>query len=76
MSNETIQIHNAETGEVIFQELTDAEQAELLADRQAAREAKALKIAEEAAKVAAAESAVTKLEAIGLTAEEIAAIRG
>lgn len=31
---------------------------------------------EEAAKLAAAASAVAKLEAIGLTAEEIAAIRG
>lgn len=32
--------------------------------------------AEEAAKAAAAASAVTKLEAIGLTADEIAALRG
>ena len=76
MSNETRQIHNAETGEVIIEELSDKEQAELLAERQTARDAKAARLAAEAAKLAAAESAMTKLEAIGLTAEEIAAIRG
>jgi hypothetical protein len=37
---------------------------------------KAAEIAAENAKAAAAASAVTKLEAIGLTAEEIAALRG
>lgn len=36
---------------------------------------KAAELAEEAAKIAAAHSAITKLEALGLTAEEIAAIR-
>lgn len=36
---------------------------------------KAAELAEEAAKIAAANSAITKLEALGLTAEEIAAIR-
>jgi hypothetical protein len=36
---------------------------------------KAAELAEEAAKVAAASSAIAKLEALGLTAEEIAAIR-
>ena len=33
MSNETIQIHNAETGEVVIYELSDEEQAQLLAER-------------------------------------------
>ena len=36
---------------------------------------KAAELAEEAAKIAAANSAISKLEALGLTAEEIAAIR-
>lgn len=36
---------------------------------------KAAELAEETAKIAAANSAITKLEALGLTAEEIAAIR-
>ncbi len=39
-------------------------------------EIEAEEIAKEASKIAAAESAVAKLSAIGLTAEEIAAIRG
>jgi hypothetical protein len=76
MSNETMQIHNAETGEIVIHELTDAEQAELEADRVAARAARAARIAAQEAKIEAAASAVTKLEAIGLTADEIAALRG
>lgn len=36
---------------------------------------KAAELAEEAAKIAAANSAIAKLEALGLTAQEIAAIR-
>jgi hypothetical protein len=71
MSNETIQIHNAETGEVIIQELTDEEQAELLAERQAARQARSEK---EAAKVALEVQKNEVLTKLGLTADEVAAL--
>ena len=71
MSNETIQIHNAETGEVVIQELTDEEQAELLAERQAARQARSEK---EAAKVALEVQKNEVLTKLGLTADEVAAL--
>jgi hypothetical protein len=71
MSNETIQIHNAQTDEVVIYELSDEEQAELLAERQAAREAKAEK---EAAKVALEVQKNEVLTKLGLTADEAAAL--
>lgn len=64
--------HNVETGEVIERELTTQEKAQMKTDaaefaaREAARQAKET----------ATQSAVAKLQAIGLTAEEIAALRG
>jgi hypothetical protein len=65
---------NCETGVESIIELTDAEVAQLEADRAAAETAKA----EEEAALAAAEtakaSAQAKLAALGLTAEEIAAL--
>ena len=73
MSNDTIQIHNAQTDEVVIYELTDEEQAELLAERQAAREAKADKEAARVASIAKKEEVLTKL---GLTADEAALLLG
>jgi len=65
---------NCETGVESIIELTDAEIAEMEA---AAREAEARRAEEEAAKAAAEaakESARAKLAALGLTADEIAAL--
>ena len=67
---------NCETGEETIIELTDAEVAELEAQAALAAQEQANREAAEAAKAAAAASAVSKLEAIGLTADEIAALRG
>lgn len=67
---------NCETQEVTVVELTDAEIAELEARAEAEEERRA---AEEAAATAAAEakaSAEAKLAALGLTADEVAAIIG
>ena len=72
MANPTIRIHNTETDEIIDREMTDAEFAQYEADQ--ALEAE--RLAEVAAKEAASQSAVAKLEAIGLTIEEIRALRG
>lgn len=68
--------HNVETGEVKEVELTNDEIAELQAE-EAAKQAQ-IEAAEEAeaAKQAAKVSAESKLAALGLTAEEIAAFRG
>lgn len=71
MSNESITIHNAETGEIIVKELTDAEQAELMAERQAARAAKA-EAAE--AKVELETKKQEVLAKLGLTSDEVAAL--
>ena len=65
---------NCETGEVTERPLTAGELAQRAADAAAYTEAKA---AEDAAKAATAEakaSAEAKLSALGLTAEEIAAL--
>lgn len=64
--------HNVETGEVIERDATPMELAELEAEANAL----AAKEAAKEAKESATASAVAKLEAIGLTAEEIAALRG
>ena len=57
-------------------ELTDAEVAEMELEAGLAAQAQQDREASEALKAAAAASAVAKLEAIGLTADEIAALRG
>lgn len=67
---------NCTTGVESIIELTDAEVAELEAQAAIADQQRQELEAAEAAKAAAAASAVAKLEAIGLTAEEIAALRG
>jgi hypothetical protein len=72
MPNPTIRIHDTESNDVIDREMTDAEFAQFEADQQIESE----RLANLAAKEEARLSAVAKLEAIGLTADEIAALRG
>jgi hypothetical protein len=57
-------------------ELTDAEVAEMELEAGLAAQAEQDRLTAEALKAAAAASAVSKLEALGLTADEIAALRG
>jgi hypothetical protein len=65
---------NCETGEQTVIELTDAEIAQMEADTAAYAVEKAARDAAEQATAAAKASANTKLAALGLTAEEIAAL--
>ena len=65
---------NCETGAITERPLNDEELAQLELDRQAAEVAKAEKDAVDAAEAQAKASAESKLTAIGLTAEEIAAL--
>lgn len=67
-------IINCETKEISETNLTPEEIAQREADIAAAVEEQAALEAEEAAKQAARESAIAKFEAMGLTADEIAAI--
>jgi hypothetical protein len=76
MPNPNKIVINCATGVEEIIELTDAEVAQMEADAAIAEEKRQEVEAAEAAKAAAAASAVAKLEAIGLTAEEIAALRG
>jgi membrane protein involved in colicin uptake len=63
------------TGHVEEVELTDEEIAQREADAAAYAEAEAVRQAEEEAKAEAKASAEAKLTALGLTAEEIAALK-
>lgn len=74
MPNPTRIEKNCTTGEEIIVELTDAEVAQLEADRVAFEARKAEEDAEIAAAEEAKASAQAKLAALGLTAEEIAAL--
>ena len=65
---------NCETGEVIERPLTAEELAQREVDAAAYAVAQAERAATEAAALAAKESANAKLAALGLTAEEIAAL--
>ncbi len=65
---------NCETGEVTERPLTAEEVAQREADTAAAEEARAAREAEAAAIAAAKESANAKLAALGLSADEIAAL--
>jgi len=65
---------NCETGEEIIIELTDAEIAQMEADAAAFAAEEAQRQAEAQAVAEAKASAQAKLSAIGLTAEEIAAL--
>lgn len=64
------------TGIETIIELTDAEVAEMELEAGLSAQAEQDRLTAEAAKAAAAASAVSKLEALGLTADEIAALRG
>jgi len=63
------------TGEQTIVPLTPEELAQREADRLAFEQAEADRLAAEAEKTALEASAVSKLEALGLTAEEIAALK-
>jgi hypothetical protein len=65
---------NCETGEETTRPMTAEEITQLEADRAAAEERQAVREAEAAATAAAKASAETKLAALGLSADEIAAL--
>lgn len=68
-------IKDCQTGEETLVPYTAEEIAQLELDAIAAAEARTAQEAEAAAKASARESAVAKLIAVGLTEEEIAALR-
>ena len=70
MTKEMIKIHNVETGEVIEREMTSEEIANKTARLNADNAVKA----EAEAKTIARASALAKLAALGLSADEIAAL--
>lgn len=70
MTKEIIKIHNVETGEIIEREMTSEE----IADRAAKLNADNAIKAEAEAKATARASALAKLAALGLSADEIAAL--
>jgi DNA-binding NarL/FixJ family response regulator len=70
MANPIIRIHDISTGEILDREMTDEEFTAHKADQKA----NAARQAEAEAKVAARESALAKLLALGLTADEIGAL--
>ena len=74
MPNPTKVIVDCSTGVTTEVELTDEEVAQREADAAAFAEIKAAEEAAEAAKAAAKASAEAKLAALGLTAEEVAAL--
>jgi hypothetical protein len=74
MTNPTKLIINCETGVQEEIELTDAEVTQLEADQAAYAIEQAERDAAEAAKAVAKASAESKLAALGLTADEIAAL--
>jgi hypothetical protein len=76
MTNPTRIEIDCSTGVETIIELTDAEVAEMELEAGLAAQAQQDLETAQAAKAVAAASAVAKLEAIGLTAEEIAALRG
>jgi hypothetical protein len=67
--------HNCATGETIEREFTVAEYAQAELDAQVNAAQQAIQEAEEAAKAEAKASAESKLAALGLTADEIAALK-
>ena len=74
MERPTKVVINCSTGEETILELTDEEIAQLEADRAALEAERAAREAEAQAIAEAKESAKAKLEALGLTPEEIAAL--
>lgn len=76
MANPLIAIHDANTGITEQREMTDAEYAQWQADQDAANAHQALLDQQRAEAAAAKASAASKLQALGLTDQEIAAITG
>jgi hypothetical protein len=74
MTNPTAVEVNCTTGEVTERELTDAEMADRAVAAQAAADEQAAREAEDKAKADAKASAMAKLAALGLSADEVAAI--
>lgn len=74
MDRPTKLVVNCETKQQEVIELTDDEIAQLEADHAIAEAARLEREAAEAAKQAAKESAMEKLTALGLTADEVAAL--
>jgi hypothetical protein len=72
---ETKLIVNCETGEQTAVPLSPEELAQREADRLAYEAEEAARLAAETEKAALEASAISKLEALGLTAEEIAALK-
>ena len=72
----TVMIVNAATGEVVERDRTPAEQAQYETDQAAAVVAEQERADAEAERVAARESAIVKLAALGLNDAEIKAIIG
>lgn len=70
MTKPMVRIHNIETNEVIDREMTDDEFAAYTAQKQLDAEQAAL----ESEAMAAKESAQAKLEALGLTADDLKAL--
>jgi hypothetical protein len=71
MANQMIQIHDATTDEVIVREMTDDEQASFdAANAQSITQAEENRAAAKTAK----EAAQTKLEALGLTPDDLKAL--
>jgi hypothetical protein len=69
-------IVDCSTGESTIVPLTEEELAQRETDRLAWEDQEATRLAEVEAKATAEASAISKLEALGLTAEEIAALKG
>lgn len=69
-------IVDCSTGESTIVPLTEEELAQREADRLVWEAAEAERLAAEEAKATAEASAISKLEELGLTAEEIAALKG
>ena len=69
-------IVDCSTGESTIVPLTEEELAQRETDRLAWEAQETTRLAEEEAKAIAEASAISKLEALGLTAEEIAALKG
>lgn len=65
-----ITIHNAETGEIITREMNEKELAQLEADIEQGKKTKAREKAEQEAKMAA----LAKLQALGLTTDDLSAL--
>jgi len=70
MANPIIRIHDISTNEVVDREMTDTEHAKWLSEKAEQKIAADTQAATAAAKT----SAQTKLAALGLTADEIAAL--